>query len=381
MSSKKLFESVYKTTQYQDYKDQKEAFESVESMDNAEQLYRRKQTFEPQIDFSKPENFAKYGSAYYYYKGALDRIINFNPYDGSKAEQNKFYNELLSVEKYILNEKYPKSTGYGILCADGWGTRAGALSDGFGTPSTVDYITFKGGPNTGSAGASLVSQGPDPDSSFRNYGNIYDEDIYETAGLPSDYGKGTRLSNLRSNFDDGVTVEFWLKTGSLDAALTEKQVIVDLWNNETPAAANNDYGRITILLDSTIDRPLRFRVESGSVSKTGSLGTTTLKTNQTFGSWNHYAITFFNTGSSFAAKLHVNGEFNHITSSAVTVSEINSKGMMGRIGALLTTTSGSTGAAGAGKLSGSIDEFRFWKAARNGKQIAENWFCTKENRV
>ena len=68
MSSKKLFESVYKTTQYQDYKDQREAFESVESVDNAEQLYTRKHTFEPQVDFSKPENFSKYGSAYYYTK-------------------------------------------------------------------------------------------------------------------------------------------------------------------------------------------------------------------------------------------------------------------------------------------------------------------------
>ncbi len=29
---------------------------------------------------------------------------------------------------------------------------------------------------------------------------------------------------------------------------------------------------------------------------------------------------------------------------------------------------------GAGNLSGSLDEFRFWKIARNGKQIGRNWF-------
>ena len=373
MSSKKLFESAYKTAQYDDYKTQKEAYEIVESLDNAAELYKQQQTFEPQINYKNPANFAKYGSAYYYYKGALDRVINFYPYDGSNAEQNKFYNELFPVEKYIFNNRYPRSTGYGVLSADGWGPLANT-ADGFGLPTTQEYITFKGGPNTGSAGSSLVAQGSDPESGLTNYGNVYDEKIYETAGLPDDYGKGTRLSNLRSNFEHGVTVEFWLQTGSLGLApTTDKQIIVDMWNNEAAGSTNNDYGRITLLLDSTEPKPLTFIIESGSVTKTSTIGSN-LAATDSFGDWQHYALTFYNTGSSFVSKLHVNGRLNETITSAGTLLEINSKKLMGRIGALITTPSGSSAPAGAGKLSGSIDEFRFWKVARNSKQIAENWF-------
>jgi len=65
MSSKKLFESAYKTAQYDDYKTQKEAYEIVESLDNAAELYKQQQTFEPQINYKNPANFAKYGSASY----------------------------------------------------------------------------------------------------------------------------------------------------------------------------------------------------------------------------------------------------------------------------------------------------------------------------
>ena len=55
--------------------------------------------------------------------------------------------------------------------------------------------------------------------------------------------------------------------------------------------------------------------------------------------------------------------------------------MVGRVGALLTAPSGSAGSAqetqnlvGGGKLSGSLDEFRYWKEARSGKDIGKNWF-------
>ena len=50
--------------------------------------------------------------------------------------------------------------------------------------------------------------------------------------------------------------------------------------------------------------------------------------------------------------------------------------MTGRIGALLTSSASPSGPAGqayAGKLSGSIDEFRFWKVRRNSKQIFDKY--------
>jgi hypothetical protein len=44
------------------------------------------------------------------------------------------------------------------------------------------------------------------------------------------------------------------------------------------------------------------------------------------------------------------------------------------VGALITNPSGSTATTGSGKLSGSIDEFRYWKTTRTERDIERNWF-------
>ena len=93
MSIKKLFESTNKTRNYLEDTDQKTAFNTVESNKNVEAISTKQQSFVPQVDFSQPDNFVKYGSAYLYYKGAIERIYDYYPYDGSDAEINKFYNE------------------------------------------------------------------------------------------------------------------------------------------------------------------------------------------------------------------------------------------------------------------------------------------------
>ena len=191
MSIKKLFDSTNKNLNYQDYKTEKEAFESVESKENAAQLFKKKNTFVPAVDYSDPINFAFFGSAELYYSGSFEKISGYYPYDGSDAERNEFYNSLFEIDKYIFDKLYPRSTGYAILCSDGWGS-LNNKTNGYGLPATLEYITFKGGPNTGSAGPSLINQSPNEYSNAFNYGNIYDTNIYETAGLPDDYGKGTR---------------------------------------------------------------------------------------------------------------------------------------------------------------------------------------------
>ena len=383
MSIKKLFEAGNKNRNYSDYKTEKEEYASVESERNFKQLSIKQNTFIPDINYSIPSNFVKFGSAHLYYKGALDRISGYYPYDGSDAEKNTFYNELLEVEKYIFNNRYPRTNGYINLSSDGWGSRS-STTFGYGLPATLEYITLKGGPLT-SSGTSMVERGPNPYSDKFTYSNIYDENIYQTAGLPDDYGVGTRLSNLRSNFDTGVTVEFWLKTGSLNyTATTQKQVVFDMWNNYSAATTN--YGRLTIAVHtasaaspstSAGNAPFMYTLHSGSSAGTRvvrTIGTGSAAT-ASFGSWNHYAMSFANSGSNFVVKLYVNGALNATNiHTSTNVAELNSKNMMGRIGALMTAPSGSTAAAGAGKLSGSIDEFRFWKERRSGKQIAENYF-------
>ena len=386
MSIKKLFGETVGDLQSADYKNQKETFEPIESARNAEAIELKQNTFVPQVDFAEPENFAKYGSAYLYYSGAMNRILDFYPYDGSKAEKNEFYNGLMGVEKYVFDNLYPKSTGYAVLSPAGY-TRVGDMtSDGYGTPSSYEYITFKGGPGTGSAGSTLVSKSPNAYSNKFNYSNIYDTDIYTTENLPSDYGKGTRQSNLKANFDTGVTVEFWLKKEAFDVTATQQEVVFDLWNSAS--VGNTDYGRLTITIQGSSGSatPFLLTAQSGTVSAsfvTQSIGSGLTPSSLT--SWGHYAFVFQNSGSMLKTQLYVNGYINDVTSSFSTPGTTNGSlgeitgSMIGRIGALITNpmtnrVSASSARNGDGRLSASLDEFRYWKVARNAQQIGESFF-------
>ena len=195
MSIKKLFESADKSRNYLAETNEKNAFKDVESSNNAGQISIKQDMFVPNIDYGDPENFAKFGSAYYYYSGAIGRIVDYYPYDGSDFEQNDFYNRSLDVEKYIFNNLYPRVNGYANF-------------------DSSSYIDFKGGPHgvTYQKAAQLFDN---PADSKRHSANIYDKNIYQTAGLPSSYGTGSRESNLRTNFNSGITVEFWLKSRNL----------------------------------------------------------------------------------------------------------------------------------------------------------------------
>ena len=63
----------------------------VESADYVEQKQIYAQTLIPDLDYSSASNFVKYGSATKYYQNSIDRITNYYPYDGSKAEQLEYY--------------------------------------------------------------------------------------------------------------------------------------------------------------------------------------------------------------------------------------------------------------------------------------------------
>jgi len=119
MSIKKLFDSSNKTRNYLSKTDQKEAFESVESDRNLRALSTKQQEFIPQIDYSEPENFSRYGSAYLYYDSAIKQVHDYYPYDGSDAEITEYYNKLLDIEKYIFNNLYPRTNDLANFSADG----------------------------------------------------------------------------------------------------------------------------------------------------------------------------------------------------------------------------------------------------------------------
>ena len=384
MSIKKLFESTNTNRNYLSDTNEKDAFSGVESAQNVSEIATKQERFVPQVNYSQPRNFAKYGSARLYYNTAVNRILDYYPYDGSEYEIAEFHNKSLDIENYIFDNEYPRTNGYALISANGWGSRTGGIQSGFGLPTNQEYIAFTGGPHTitSSVTAGLF---PDDSTSKRNYANVYDTDIYTSAGLESDYASGSRESNLKCDFDRGVTVEFWMKKDAFAGPTkSAKEVIFDIWNGrEDEDDASLDYGRINLIAaTSPSGDGLLLTVRSGSTGwRDQAIGSNDITADTLAdGTWKHYALSLQNTGSQLVAKLYVTGALDSTTvGSFGTLGELPSKtgdgAMGGRIGALIAPQSGAPlTSAGMGKLSASIDEFRFWKATRNPQEIGEKWF-------
>ena len=117
----------------------------MESANHLSQSIKRQNEFTAPLDYGNPEEFAKYGSAEKYYENAFDYVVQNYPYDGSAFEKEKFYNDLNPLEKYIFNERYPKSTGF-VSIGTNYGTAVSHSSHYFSSPKT-EYIQVKGGPH------------------------------------------------------------------------------------------------------------------------------------------------------------------------------------------------------------------------------------------
>ena len=174
----------------------------AESHRNIKAKSVEKNRFIPNVDFSSASNFVRYGSAKKYYESAFDRIVNEYPYDGSSAEKQEFINSSSYLDLYVLENKYPTTTGYATISSDGWGTISSdgsALTGGYGLSDSPEYIRVVGGPHTASSGMS----GKTIHSTFSS-SNIYDSDIYDTEGVLSLGKQGTRESNLKFDLPKGV---------------------------------------------------------------------------------------------------------------------------------------------------------------------------------
>ena len=335
MSIKDLFE---RSTSYVSDTDQKDAFSDAESSRNVRAISEQQNTFVPQIDYNDPLSFARFGSAELYYEGAIDRIIDFYPYDGSDAEYNEFFNKSLDIEKFIFNNLYPRTNGY--------------------VNFSSSSISLKGGPHTI---ASSTTKGlfKDPHSSQRETANIYDENLYTSEGLPSDYGEGSRESNLKCDFQTGVTVEFWLKNSILDT--NTKQALFHLTNS----AGGDEF---TLYLSGTSGSPFFATLSSSHVARFGDARIGATPDTSSIQEWNHYAVSFKNTGSGTSTKFYINGVLDQtIVLGSSGFNPLTQKGTVAHI---------ASGSHDEGHLffSGSMDEFRFWKTERNAQEIGRNWF-------
>ena len=288
----------------------------IESEQYIESIKKRDRRVIPPIDFTTASNFAKFGSAEIYYEKAFQRIYQYYPYDGTLHEKVDFENSSSYLDKYVFDNLYPRTNGY--VNFDG-----------------TQYITVFGGPHT----ASIGMDGKPLDSTF-DLSMKYDEEK-------------KRTSAFEFRGEDGITAEFWLKQRDFS---TNQQAIFHI-------SGSDGSGEI-LLQKSNPTGQVKLRLVSGS----------SLVWDPTFNDfliqdeWNHYAITLLSGSDGLTAKAYRNGQLFGQTTEAKNIPHI-----------LPTTDSlnmtiGSSSASGVNKLTGSMDEFRFWKTARTPEDIFNTWF-------
>lgn len=333
--------------------------EEIESVNILDSYSKDKERIQFAVDYSTASNFAIFGSAEKYYSDTIERIYSQYPYDGSKKEKLDWYNSSSLLDIWFYENAYPKTTGYAIFSPSGWSSRIGSQVSGYGEPTTKEYIVIKGGPNTNS-GTTLKSKFLDT-SNQDPKSNIYDT-------------SNNRSSNLQYNLTNGLTLEFWLNKSSFIPTSTEKEVIFDLWNGET--SSSSGYGRLTVEISGTTGSPFYLTAQSGTAGFFRQNVGSTPTTSSIVSGWNHYAISLINTSSVVQAKFYLNGNLDSTHNLGTSINEITGS-LIANIGALRTAPSGTVGVSlGWGKLSGSIDDFRFWKTQRNSREIGRNWWAS-----
>ena len=343
--------------------------EDVESKNFIKEKVKQDKIFTPRADFSNPANFARYGLAEEYYRTSMESIYKTYPYDGSLGEKEAWYNSASYLDQYIYENEYPRTNGYIVIGDGNWGTTT--VKEDYGLPSTLEYITFNGGPHGG-------------------FGSLSDPRSTNPAGerlgsLANKFKSAkNRENNLKVDLAEGVTVEFWMKKGGFDSALTKREVIFDLWNGAASSSA--DYGRFTLEMSASDlpepDAPaFRVTCQSGTVGFFDQPLSTIATSSVADSSWHHYAFSFLSSSAgTITSTLYQDGQYVAQSELGTAFASIPliSTGMSASIGSLRTAPSGNvyfnTTMNGYGKvLSSSLDEFRYWKTERSAKQIFKNY--------
>lgn len=302
----------------------------------------------PHVDFSKPENFVKYGSAEKYYSASIVRIASTYPYDGSKREKLNWRNSSSYLDNFIYDYEYPKNTG-SITIGTTFGTASVKSNGYYSTPARVEYIKVGSGLATGS--------------------------VYNT-----DYDRKHAFS---FNSENGFCIEFFMKANgwSPDLATSSFQTILDFGARDedvtaSAAWANNGAYRFTIGITGNAN-PAKYMtlkiVQDNVTGDNNILYTESFYT----GTWNRFSINF---KSGNIIDIWQNG-VKRFTKSDTPLYwpfipvDLTFSGTIGALSSIPNTLIYSNGGLlGWNKFSGSLDDFRFWRRSRTDKEIASNWF-------
>ena len=201
-------------------------------------------------------------------------------------------------------------------------------------PKTTGYVTLNDGDRFHEQ--IEVKAGP-------NLDNVFDASVFQTNNLYFDSEKGT-------------TIEFWAKPTPADGA----GALFQLNDSAT--------GRLMIAPTYT-DNDIVWIVESQqALSIEAEITFTSLVDHAE--SWHHYAfvLTSQGAGSALTASLYVDGTFTEqkIDTDNVLTNPINTiSGNLGKYD--------DPGSTARRYYTGSLDEFRYWKAARTETEIGLNW--------
>ena len=344
MSLKKFFKSNAQTALTKASKQQFNVSGSsiVESYDAVKQKADFDRKIFAFVDISASlNNYVRFGLAEYHYESGIQRIYNEYPYDGSQGSKYKFLNDSTTFDYYIWKDLYPKTTGH-INLGTQWTSSVSTASSSLGFFQTL------------------------PASYIKLSSSFAIDNIYTTSE--------NKTNNLELDFVRGNSVEFWLMRGATSGS---KETLVDIWNGAETSSAG--YGRFSIYADDRAGNGDKFNVHfaSGTVSHTSSFTATGLSSS--IGSWHHYAITAKSDGTDTTLKFFLDGSLSETTTvSSKSISQITGS-YVATIGALATVMTDDTNAGGGlsaegwGRVSGSFDEFRFWKQERTISDIGLNW--------
>ena len=310
----------------------------IESEEYVEAYRQMAERVMPAIDLRDPSTWAVYGSAEKYYENAFSYVYSSYPYDGSALEKIRWSLSASAIDLAVMQHIYPLATGFVGVSSAGWGTQDAA--DGrYGLSNTPEYIKFSGGPYVGSVFSPTTS----------------------------------RESSLKVNGNPGNTVEFWLKKDAfVNDALTTTEVIFDSHTADFDEG-NASYGRFLIELDDASGSPFFVTYMSGTVgADRQQIGDGVTAASVADGEWHHYAIAAHHTGSKLAVELYIDGAHNSTVDIAAGAFGAVTGYFNASIGSLRSKKDG-IGGLGYGNLSGSIDEFRFWKERRTSEEIG-NYF-------
>ena len=309
--------------------------EVTESPEYAEAYGKLAERVIPMIDVRDPSTWAFYGSAEKYYRDAYQYIHDSYPYDGSSLEKINWSLSASAIDLAVFQHEYPLETGHISFSTSSWGSLVGSKSGKYGLSNNVEYVKFSGGPYVGSVVDSTTN----------------------------------RESSLKLDPSTGNTVEFWLKKNAFVAhAKTESEIIFDSHTIDS-AEGSSAYGRFLLELSSSSGSPIYVTYMSGTAgADRKQIGQSITNSTVADGKFHHYAITAHHTGSKLNLELYVDGVFNDkVEISLASMGAVN--GYFNAALGALRTTKNSNGGLGYGKLSGSIDEFRFWKTKRTAEQI------------